>query len=464
MISSAAPDSPRRRPAFRPRPHGPGRGRLLGCLIGGLILSLAGCTGTTNAGDSAPPATPRPVGTAAATPLRPEPPPLAWIELAPDGRWLARAITSGPACPAITLGGQTQPLQQRGTVTPPDFPTLVCELPIPPGTTSVAVAGQALRLPGGTPSRIAVIGDTGCRLKSGDGFQACNDPQQWEFPAIARSIAAWQPDLVIHVGDYVYRESPCPAGDSGCAGSPVGDQWAAWNADFFTPAAPLLRTAPWLALRGNHEVCSRNGAGWFRLLDPHPMPAACQDYTDPYAVTLGNLQLLVLDTATATDQSAPADQVSAYTQQFATLRRLAGPNAWLVAHKPIWSVLGQPNGAPLAIHNATLLAAAGPALPAGIKLALAGHIHLAEALSFQAGRPPQLVVGESGSRLDPPIGPPLAGLNSDGVPLAAGTTLHQTGYLTLERTGPTWQATFRAVTGAAQAICTLQGAGLTCGP
>ena len=56
--------------------------------------------------------------------------------------------------------------------------------------------------------RIVVIGDTGCRLK-GDNVQDCNDPAQWPFAAIARLAAARHPDLVIHVGDYHYRESPC---------------------------------------------------------------------------------------------------------------------------------------------------------------------------------------------------------------------------------------------------------------
>ena len=56
----------------------------------------------------------------------------------------------------------------------------------------------------------------------------------------------------------------------GCAGSPYGDNWAVWQKDFFDPAAPLLAAAPWVLVRGNHELCSRGGHGWFRLLDPHP--------------------------------------------------------------------------------------------------------------------------------------------------------------------------------------------------
>jgi len=61
---------------------------------------------------------------------------------------------------------------------------------------------------------------------------------------LAASVAAAKPDLVIHVGDYLYRESACPPRDSGCARSPHGDDWPTWTADFFAPAAPALLAAP----------------------------------------------------------------------------------------------------------------------------------------------------------------------------------------------------------------------------
>ena len=51
-------------------------------------------------------------------------------------------------------------------------------------------------------------------------------------------------------------------------GSPIPDVWPAWRDDFFMPAARLMKTAPWLLVRGNHELCSRAGPGWFYLLDP----------------------------------------------------------------------------------------------------------------------------------------------------------------------------------------------------
>ena len=95
------------------------------------------------------------------------------------------------------------------------------------------------------------------------------------------SAAAKRPDLVIHVGDYYYRVSACPVGRAGCAGSPHGDNWPTWQAELFDPGAPLLAAAPWVVVRGNHEVCRRGGPGWFRLLDPYPARADCPDRTEP---------------------------------------------------------------------------------------------------------------------------------------------------------------------------------------
>ena len=73
----------------------------------------------------------------------------------------------------------------------------------------------------------------------------------------------------------IIAKPPVPSDQPGCAGSPYGDNWAVWQKDFFNPAAPLLAAAPWVLVRGNHELCDRGGHGWFRLLDPHPTPIDC---------------------------------------------------------------------------------------------------------------------------------------------------------------------------------------------
>ena len=46
------------------------------------------------------------------------------------------------------------------------------------------------------------------------------------------------------------------------------DNWWGWWADFFYPAMSLFSAAPIIAARGNHEICSRGGYGYFLLLSP----------------------------------------------------------------------------------------------------------------------------------------------------------------------------------------------------
>ncbi len=94
-----------------------------------------------------------------------------------------------------------------------------------------------------------------------------------------------------------YREDECPAGNTGCAGSPSGYGWAPWNADFFAPAAPLFAAAPWVMVRGNHEDCSRAGEGWFRFLDRLPMEKNVPRFHRRFCGRLGDLGIVVVDSA-----------------------------------------------------------------------------------------------------------------------------------------------------------------------
>ena len=159
-----------------------------------------------------------------------------FVALGADGLAVARVLTEAPACPSIRIDGQNQAMRTRigpGTlplrttiskpeVTKPSaFPVRTCEAVLPRSAKKVSVLGRRLPVPPPRIDRIVVIGDTGCRLK-GKEVQACNDPAVYPFAQVAQEAAAWHPDLVLHVGDYLYRETPCPTGQPGCAGSPWG--------------------------------------------------------------------------------------------------------------------------------------------------------------------------------------------------------------------------------------------------
>jgi hypothetical protein len=112
--------------------------------------------------------------------------------------------------------------------------------------------------------------------------------------------------------------------------------------------------------------------------------------------------------------------------------------------------------------NATLQAASSDGLVQAITLVLSGHLHLFEALSFGAGRPPQLIVGHGGTALDPTITLPFVGREVGGVRVTHGMALDRFGFATLEPSDHGWTATARDANGRAMARCGITTAGMSC--
>ena len=388
-----------------------------------------------------------------------------WTEVGPGGVLEARAVVAGTACPVIFIDLQRLVMKRR-TAADDKFLS-VCAQAIPAGTKQAALAftlHQApsppdgapqdvsrdwikydvvpLPLPVSDPQRIVVFGDTGCRIK-GKSVQDCSDPAKWPFARIAAEAARLKPDLVIHVGDYLYRESACPPDFAGCAGTPFGDNWPTWDADFFAPAKPLLAAAPWVMVRGNHEDCQRAGPGWLRLLGPtaYDPAAPCAAHLAPYTIPLGALDLVVMDNADAPDSSVAETSVPAYRQELAALGQAKAPS-WLVLHEPIWAAITGPLGVP-AGGNLTMITAAGnTGIPAPIELMLAGHIHSFEAINY--GRephvPPQIVAGFGGDLLDEtPSHLRGAVFQGDsGVRVSDGISIGGFGFLVMTKTETGW--------------------------
>ncbi|HMH65768.1 MAG TPA: metallophosphoesterase, partial [Rhizomicrobium sp.] len=301
-----------------------------------------------------------------------------------------------------------------------------------------------LPLPVANPQRILVLGDTGCRIK-GAALQACNDPAKWPFPQLAAAAAGLKPDLVIHVGDYLYRESPCPPGDAGCAGSPWGDNWITWQADFYTPAAPLLAAAPIVLVRGNHEDCARAGPGWLRLQGPSANTDACAPHLPVYTVELGSLRLAVMDDASASDTDITRPDNETYAAELTGMGATQAP-VWFVHHRPTWAAITGPLGIPIG-GNLTLIDASrlnalhgGPLVAPNVELMLSGHIHTFEAINFAKGLPPQIVAGNGGDNLD--ITPKdLRGAQfqgHSGVTVADGLSVGGFGFLLMTKAGDGW--------------------------
>jgi hypothetical protein len=394
----------------------------------------------------------------------------AWVELGPTGAIARIVIDRFGGCPQIKLDGQSTRMHTRVDSPAANFPFLICQAHIPAATKKASVElgtkSLSLALPVTNPRRIVVIGDTGCRLKNTPDtpggrvtIQNCEDPEQWPFPQVAHSAAAEKPDLVIHVGDYLYREMKCP--DPAKCGSISGYEWPSWNADFFAPASELLQAAPWIFVRGNHEDCGRAWQGFYFLLDPrdlNQLGPCSTPYSAPYVVKLGAQQFAVLDSAAANDIIAPPQQVAEYTQQFRAILGQGFHNGWVLTHRPIWGFSSQLNvTTPL---NATLEAAWEKVgvKRSDVSLVVAGHIHLFELLSYEAAAqlPPQLVIGNSGTQLAAPLPADLGGSKIANKIVAQGESFTSFSYGLLTREQSGWHLQMRSQTGADKADCDLQ--------
>ena len=380
-----------------------------------------------------------------------------WVMVGGDGLALARLVVEKASdCPSIVIGNEApKPMLPRQPV--PEGLSPACEFALPPNAGSAKVGAQKLALPKTDPKHVIILGDTGCRLK-GERVQACNDPEQWPFEQVAKSAAARKPDLVLHSGDLLYREEPCPAkGGFNCAGSPSGDNWATWNADFFKPAKELLKAAPWLMTRGNHESCKRTWKGWFYYFDPRPMVEACVEYSAPYLAKLGGFQVLVLDSSEAVEITDET-QLARFRDQ---LKPYAATPAWLLLHHPVFGLktAGAAEASPI---TEVLKVAFEQAGMHAIGLIVSGHIHTFELLSFSNGWPPQMVVGEGGTQLSLQPDKAAGSRPIFGAKLAGSKLVHKFGFVEMRGAGDHWTMRLRSKTGKKIVACELAGKNVTC--
>lgn len=421
----------------------------------------------------------------------------AYVVLGEDGVQVARVITADAKCPQIQFDGKKVRMDVRAKPAilpgraekPSAFPLLTCEKTIPANTKRATVGHASLRLMPKMVKRIVVIGDTGCRLKKSDNaYQACNDGDLYPFARIAAAAAGWKPDLVIHVGDLLYRESPCPADHPECRGSPWGYGWDAWQADFFEPGAALLKAAPWALVRGNHESCSRAGQGWWRMMDPRPLQSGrdCNDpidddigdYSDPYAIPLGDdAQLIVMDTSNTTEKPiSPGDMRSRkYRDVYHRLEKLAQQASYNIVadHHPILGFFADDKQDVVTLEpgNQGIQSVFGELnpqfLPSRIDVLLSGHVHAWQQVSFSSPHPTQFIAGFSGTMEDsaplpdklPPNATPAPGAVVEHLSSWAGGF----GYMTMERTGAAqWEARVWDVNGTLRNTCKIDGSRSVC--
>jgi hypothetical protein len=429
----------------------------------------------------------------------------AFVVLGEGGVPVVRVITLAATCPPVDVDDASQPMKVRASPAtaalrptqttpalskPSAFPVLTCELALTATDSRAAVGGRTLPLPKRSPQRIVVIGDSGCRLKAPEGaYQACNDPEAWPFARVAAAAVAAKPDLVIHVGDYQYREAACPPGNAGCAGSPWGYGWDAWDADLFTPARALFAAAPWIVVRGNHESCNRAGQGWWRFLDPRPMAPGrdCNeavndgigDFSDPYAVPFAaDAQFIVFDSSkvgieplTATD---PMYKTYIAQMRLAFTLGTGIVHNFFLNHHPILGFAPDSRQIPRGVYpgNGSLQSVLVPVngerlFPPNFESLISGHFHLFEVVSFSTPQPTQLISGNGGAWADValPREFPKGATPSPGALIGSIVSTNQSGFMTIER-GPdsAWRIEARDRRGQLFTTCMLRDSKTRCVP
>lgn len=487
-------------------------------IVAGALVTALGLSGVGSAGQASAPA-------ALATGTSSGPPIAAYSLVVANTQstsgLIARAVLPGglgcPRLDATVIGAKGQkrvsrPMQVRSTgqTTLNAFtPLRVCEARMPRGAVAASIAGQ--RIPASKPSdidSIAVLGDSGCRLNA-TAVQACNDPTQWPLARISRRIAADRPDLVIYLGDFYYREGACPpTANSLCGGSPAPlngapftDSAWGWVADVLVPMSPLLQSVPVVVVRGNHELCSRGGNGYFLLFDPaFGTAATCAPSADGVAPVVyspttaidlsieGNrtLRLVNVDSANGND-TAIDDTIPIYQRPlFQKAQRLAhrADEAWLMTHRPITALVSS-EYLPVPPGEATTWTSVTQAyssygLLGDYDLMLSSHLHIAQAVQIP-GMPGQIVLGNGGTMLDPTTGyaiPAFGPLsNASGETLVpapplppypaipTATSLHtwvEFGYVMATPASSGWTFDMRDVGGQSFATCKVDAGEVAC--
>ncbi|MGZ3788406.1 MAG: metallophosphoesterase family protein [Bacteriovorax sp.] len=197
----------------------------------------------------------------------------------------------------------------------------------------------------GTPKTVVILGDTGCRIKEGklgSEYQDCNDSKAWPFWKIAEEAEKENPDLIIHLGDYHYREK-CSAGKPCEKMSPVvGYGWKPWELDFFQPMQRLLGKAPIIIVRGNHEDCNRAFLGYKSLLANSEWEKDCVDYEPAQVMVLGDIAVINFDSSSISEIPFAGDEatwIKRFNEINEKIVRLKIKNVWMVTHKPIYGII-----------------------------------------------------------------------------------------------------------------------------
>ncbi|MBC7466658.1 MAG: metallophosphoesterase [Bdellovibrio sp.] len=315
--------------------------------------------------------------------------------------------------------------------------------------------------------RLAIIGDTGCRLKEGkwgNSYQDCSITKEWPYSEVVQSLEKENYNFLVHTGDYHYREQCTDAKLCPAYGKYIGYVWGAWWDDFYGPSQSLFKKSPILFVRGNHEDCNRAYVGWAPLsaVSNKKFIDTCTQVEPFQWVEMDDIVFINFDNAMMEERKElNEDERAEWKSYFVTIKNRIDAmktkkEIWFLSHKPMFGYVPDKKDAePKAIDTfmSDLLKSSG--LYDKVDIFLAGHIHTQQVVPLAAhGKPAQaklqLVVAHSGTSVDP-FGRKI--LTPDKI-MTTTENKYSFGYALFEKLGfKKWKFIFKDTKGVTQLEC-----------
>lgn len=372
-----------------------------------------------------------------------------WIQYIRDNKLMARATTLKNECPKITIDGKEFQMLFRAEKYDLELKQTVriCEKEVT-NAKQVSIRNNNLKLPPKQINRFIVIGDTGCEASFFDKRfvkQECSDPNSWPFKKVADKVVEATPDFIIHMGDYSYRNKYDTQED---AIKNKSLQWFFYKQDFFEPASDMLRSAPMLFIRGNHDKCDLMGDAWFLFLDSENYKEECLKKSSTYTLKINDLNFMVFDSSeTPSGTEYSAESLKKYKSYFASdIKNLKG-KAWLLIHHPVIGLKELAHDEPFyhkvptpIIYN-SFLKDYSKKLP----ISISGHFHLMADIKRNSDGLEQFIVGNSGTFIHQAKRPSYTYITKDNERVQARV---KSGYLQFDRESKNeWKVTAYSLDG-----------------
>ena len=319
-----------------------------------------------------------------------------WSQIVADSNLSVRVVVSADdSCPLLEVDGVGVNMDVRALPDEGVFDDIVCEKVLPPSYKIRTIRAAGRKFPdlhiknGREKLKVAVLGDTGCRVSS-TIQQDCKSEDGWVLGKVLRGVASHNADIVIHVGDYLYREVSC-GDESKCDVDVFGDNAKTWAADWLALMQLISEKHVFVFARGNHEDCKRSYRGWFRYLDAYSISekgAACENVLPSWVLdfakwNMGNVAIYVYDSSAINDAYMGCRKCTRkFKSRFLKVVDGSKDNVRtriLVTHRPLWSHLDKIGGS---AHRGSMLQVdmLGKVLAQNFDGIISGHVHLGEML------------------------------------------------------------------------------------